>query len=76
MHHGNVVALKIIVVKHKIHGQLESLEDRETSPIPERSVKFDQFVAVGLVERTSKPKPILLPFWLINFPSFCLWLHQ
>ena len=50
VHHGNVVALKIIVVKHKIHGQLESLEDREIILVLKRSVQFDQFVAIGLVK--------------------------
>ena len=38
------------MTKHKIHGEFESLEDRETSPVPERGVQFDQFVVVGLVE--------------------------
>ena len=50
MLHGNVVALRRIVTEYKIHGQLESLEDRETSQVPERSVQFDQFVEIGLVE--------------------------
>ena len=43
-------AQRIIVTGHKIHGKLESLEDRETSPVLEGGVKFDQFVAVGLIE--------------------------
>ena len=33
--HENVVALRIIVIEHKIRGQLKSLEDKETSLVPE-----------------------------------------
>ena len=50
MQQGNVVALRRIVTEHKIHSQLESLKDKETSPVLEQGVQFDKFVAVGLVE--------------------------
>ena len=31
------------MTKHKIHGQLESLEDREISPAPKQGIQFNQF---------------------------------
>ena len=38
--HYNVVELKRIVTDHGIHAQLESLQDKEESPVLEKSVQF------------------------------------